>query len=54
MGDDAPGEPLSPMVEATTQMHEVYLALREGGFSRLDAIAVVVGLLAKLIESDDA
>ena len=54
MGDDGPSEPMSPMVEATSQMHEVYLSLREGGFNRLDAIAVIVGLLAKLIENDNA
>jgi len=54
MGDDGPKEPMSPMVEVTAQMHEVYLALREGGFNRLDAIAVVVGLIAKMIEANDA
>jgi hypothetical protein len=53
MGDDGPADPISPIHQGVVSMHEIYLALREGGFTRLDSIAIITGLLHKMIESEN-
>ena len=45
-GDELPAEPMSPIVEATAQMHELYLRLQNGGFTAGEALVILGVMLA--------
>jgi hypothetical protein len=58
MSEDWDEEYSSPMKEAAVSMHEMYLTLREAGFSRRDALdliakMLIAGVAEAVIENDE-
>lgn len=58
MSEDWDEEYSSPMKEAAVSMHEMYLTLREAGFSRRDALELIAkmliaGVAEAVIEDDE-
>lgn len=58
MSEDWDEEYSSPMKEAAVSMHEMYLTLREAGFSRRDALELIAkmliaGVAEAVIENDE-
>jgi hypothetical protein len=40
-------EPMTPLVEASASMHEWYLAMLVGGFTRSDALEIIATVISK-------
>ena len=51
MTDNDKGAGMTPLREAAISAHEIYTALREGGFSRSEAIELVARVLMVGIEN---
>lgn len=40
-------DPLSPMVQGMTAMHEMFLSLTEAGFTERQALTIITDIVAK-------
>lgn len=34
-------EPMTPLIEAATQLHEWYISLQVGGFTKMEAMTII-------------
>lgn len=42
---DADDDPFTPMAAAASQMHEMFLAYVEAGFTRDEALRLIIGII---------
>jgi len=48
MDDHGPGEPLTGLAESVAQQHEMFLAYVEAGFTRPEALKIIIALLTNM------
>jgi hypothetical protein len=46
-GQELPGDPLSALAAAAAQMHELFLAWVGAGFTRAEALQMIIAVLTK-------
>ena len=53
MPDDGPGEPLTGLAESVAQQHEMFMAYVEAGFTRPEALKIIIAMLASHLGNNE-
>jgi hypothetical protein len=53
MDDNTPGDPMTQLAAGAAQQHEMFMAYVEAGFTRPEALKIMIAIIVAHVTEDD-